>query len=143
MAAKSSYQTYLMYKATTDATAYTKLIDIKNFPDLGGSPERLESTTLSDPMQTFVEGIQQLDELQFNANYDKTVMTTLNGLKGQELDYAVWFGATTSNNVVTPSGTDGKFSFKGTLSAFASGKGVNEVREISITISNTTPISFA
>lgn len=36
----STYKTYLMYKSTTSATAYTKLIDIKNFPDLGGEPER-------------------------------------------------------------------------------------------------------
>lgn len=36
----STYKTYLMYKATSAATQYTKLIDIKNFPDLGGEPER-------------------------------------------------------------------------------------------------------
>lgn len=31
----SSYKTYLMYKAS-DSGTYTKLIDIKDFPDLGG-----------------------------------------------------------------------------------------------------------
>lgn len=36
----STYKTYLMYKATTAATQYTNLIPIKNFPDLGGEPER-------------------------------------------------------------------------------------------------------
>lgn len=36
----STYKTYLMYKATTAATTYTKLCDIKSFPDLGGEPER-------------------------------------------------------------------------------------------------------
>ena len=45
----STYKVFLM-KKTTDA--YEKLIDIKDFPDLGGAPEMLETTTLSDRMQT-------------------------------------------------------------------------------------------
>ncbi len=38
--ATSSYKTFLMYKK---ASAYEKLVDIKDFPDLGGSPEMLET----------------------------------------------------------------------------------------------------
>ena len=36
----STYKTYLMYKSTSSAETYTKLCDIKSFPDLGGEPER-------------------------------------------------------------------------------------------------------
>ena len=50
-------------------TDYEKLIDIKEFPDLGGDPEMLETTTLSDNMQTYIAGIQSLDALSFTANY--------------------------------------------------------------------------
>ena len=39
------------------AGSLTKKIDVKDFPDLGGSPEMIETTTLSDPMQTFILGI--------------------------------------------------------------------------------------
>ena len=48
----SSYKTYLMHKAS-GAMQYTKLIDIKSTPDgIMGSPNMLETTTLSDPQQT-------------------------------------------------------------------------------------------
>ena len=65
--ATSSYKTFLMIKREN---AYEKLVDIKDFPDLGGSPEMLETTTLSDPMQTYIEGIQSQDALEFTINYD-------------------------------------------------------------------------
>ena len=57
----STYGISLMYKET--GSTYTKLIDIKDFPDLGGAPEMLETTTLSDSMQTYIPGIQTLDAL--------------------------------------------------------------------------------
>mgnify|MGYP003187542440 FL=1 len=47
----STYMIFLMKKASTGDT-YEKVIDIKDFPDLGGAPEMLETTTLSDKMQT-------------------------------------------------------------------------------------------
>lgn len=46
----STYKVFLMHKAGSEGT-YTKLIDIKEFPDLGGEPEMLETTTLSDNMR--------------------------------------------------------------------------------------------
>ena len=57
-----------MKKGSTGNT-YEKLIDIKEFPDLGGDPEMLETTTLSDKMQTYIAGIQSLDALSFTSNY--------------------------------------------------------------------------
>lgn len=129
-----------MYKASASAD-YTKLVDIKEFPDLGGEPELLETTTLSDGMQTFIPGIQQLDSMTFTANYTKTDYTTLKGLEGTEKSYAVWFGGTVSGTTVTPTGTDGKFEFDGQLSVYANGGGVNEVVNMSITIAPSTPIT--
>ena len=67
----STYKVFLMHKASSEGT-YTKLIDIKEFPDLGGEPEMLETTTLSDNMQTYIAGIQSMDGLSFSANYDMT-----------------------------------------------------------------------
>ena len=58
----STYRVFLMKKGSTGNT-YEKLIDIKEFPDLGGDPEMLETTTLSDKMQTYIAGIQSLDAL--------------------------------------------------------------------------------
>ena len=141
----SSYKTYLMHKAS-GATQYTKLIDIKSTPDgIMGSPHMLETTTLSDPQQTFIEGIRQVDSsgFEFTANYTKTDFTTVNALKGLDHDYAVWFGATTTNNVDTPDGSNGKFSFKGMINASPNGVGVDEVVEMTISIAPTTAVTFA
>lgn len=44
----TTYQTYLMHGTSG---SYTKLCDIKEFPDLGGEPEQVEITTLSDSMR--------------------------------------------------------------------------------------------
>lgn len=136
----STYKIFLMMK---EDTSYEKLIDIKDFPDLGGSPEMLETTTLSDKMQTYIPGIQSLDALEFTANYTKEDFTKLKALEGVEHEFAVWFGGTEEANVLTPTGTDGKFQFKGQLSAFPVGGGVNEVVDMTVTIAPSTPISMA
>ena len=135
----STYKVFLMKKGT--GSVYEKLIDIKDFPDLGGAPEMLETTTLSDSMQTYIPGIQSLDALEFGANYTKADYDRLKELEGQEEEYAVWFGGTETGGVVTPTGTDGKFNFKGQLSAFPVGGGVNEVVGMTITIAPSTPIT--
>ena len=45
----NTYKTFLMQGATTGgSTTWTKLLDIKDYPDLFGSPEKLEKTTLGD-----------------------------------------------------------------------------------------------
>lgn len=136
----STYKIFLMMK---NSSTYEKLIDIKDFPDLGGSPEMLETTTLSDKMQTYIPGIQSLDALEFTANYTKEDFTKLKALEGQEKEFAVWFGGTEEGNVLTPTGTDGKFQFKGQLSAFPVGGGVNEVVDMTVTIAPSTPITMA
>ena len=138
----STYKVFLMKKGSSDDT-WSKLVDIKEFPDLGGEPEMLETTTVSDNMQTYIAGIQSLDGLTFTANYDKEDFQTLKALEGKENDYAVWFGGTGDAGSLTPDGSNGKFSFKGQLSVFPVGGGVNEVVDMSITIAPSTPITFA
>ena len=125
----STYGISLMHKSASD---YTKLVDIKDFPDLGGAPEMLETTTLSDSMQTYIPGIQSSDALEFTANYTKADFDKLKALEGTSADYAVYFGE---------NGTDGKFLFTGALSVHPVGGGVNEVVSMTITIVPSTPIT--
>lgn len=136
----STYKIFLM--SSTDGTKYEKLIDIKSFPDLGGAPEMLETTTLSDAMQTYIPGIQSLDALEFEANYTKDDFTKLKALEGKEQQYAVWFGGTGEGETLTPTGSDGKFKFKGQLSVYPVGSGVNEVVNMNINIAPSTPITL-
>ena len=117
--ATSTYMTFLMHKKET---AWEKLLDITEFPDLGGDPELLETTTLSDKMQTYVNGVQSNDE-------------------GKNEEYAVWFGGTETASSPTPTGSEGKFKFAGELSVYVTGGGVNEVRGMAITIAPSTPIT--
>ena len=134
----STYKVFLMKQS---GTTWSKLIDIKDFPDLGGAPEMLETTTLSDNIQTFIPGIQQGDTLDFRANYTKTDYTTLKALEGSSLKLAVWFGGTESNGTVTPTGVDGKYEFDGQLSVYIVGGGVNEVVDMTISIARSSTIS--
>ena len=138
--ASSSYRTFLMKKGT--GSTYEKLVDIKDFPDLGGAPEMLETTTLSDNMQTYVEGIQSLDALEFTINYDLETYKTLQAMKGVETEFAVWFGGTGDGANLVPTGSEGKFNFKGYLTPRVVGKGINEVKEAIVSIAPSTPISL-
>ena len=135
----STYKIFLMQK---NEDAWEKLIDIKEFPDLGGTPEMLETTTLSDKMQTYIPGIQSIDALEFTSNYTLADYKKLKALEGQDKEYAVWFGGTEAGDTVTPTGSDGKFKFNGQLSVFPVGGGVNEVVDMTITIAPSTPISM-
>ena len=137
--ATSSYKTFLMHKK---GEAYEKLVDIKDFPDLGGAPEMLETTTLSDSMQTYIEGIQSQDALEFTINYELDTYKTINDMKGIETEFSVWFGGDEAGGELTPTGVDGKFNFKGYISARITGKGVNEVKEATISIAPSTPITL-
>ena len=139
MSATSTYKSFLMVK---NSSTYEKLIDIVSYPDLGGAPEMLEATTLSDPMTVNILGIQSLDALEFECNYDLADYTKLKEMEGEDKEFAVWLGGTESNGTVTPTGADGKFEFGGQLSVFVNGGGVNEVRKMTVSIAATTAIKL-
>ena len=133
----STYKTFLM---TKEANKWKKVIDIKEFPDLGGTPEMIDITTLSDKVQRNIPGVQSLDALEFTANYTLTDYKALKALEGTEKEFAVWFGGTESGDTVTPNGSDGKFKFKGQLSVYTNGGGTNEVVEMTISIAASSAI---
>lgn len=129
----SSYNARLM-KGTGATPTWSKLIDVKTTPQLGGAPELLETTTLSDNMQTYISGIQATEAMTFTTNYTKTDYTTLKALENTTGDYAVWFGN-------AGDGADGKYKFKGQLSVFINEAAVNAVVEMTITIVPSTVIT--
>lgn len=136
----NTYQTYLM--KSDDGSTYTKLLDIKSFPDLMQGPNNLETTSLSDAMKTYIPGLKDPgDALEFTANYTASDFSTVNGLEGTEKYYAVWIGA--SGTPLTPDGNMGKFSFKGYAYATKNGAGTDEVQEMTVGIIPSTPITFA
>ena len=139
MGAISTYKIFLMKKAA--GSAFEKLIDIISFPDLGGQPEMLETTTLSDGMQTYIPGIQSRDALEFECNYTKDDYEKIKALEGTEGEFSIWLGGTVANGVATPTGSDGKYDFKGYPSVYINGGGVNEVVKMTVSIAPSSAIT--
>ena len=137
----STYKTYLMYRTTTNGD-YTKLCDIKSFPDLGSEPERIDVTTLSDRVRKFCAGVQDMRSFSFDANYIATDFNKINELSNHQYDYAVWLGASTSNGVDTPDGSDGKWSWTGDIYVFKDGGNVNAPQDMTITAFPSTEFAY-
>ena len=110
----------------TSAASLSKVVDVKDFPDLGGAPEILETTTLSDQMQTYIMGIQSADMMEFTCNYTKAVFQAVLADANKNLYYALDFG------------TEGTFEWQGQHSAWVVGAGVNAVTEFKIGIAPST-----
>ena len=145
----NSFGTYLVVKGTyatnawtLNGSTYSKVCDIKSFPDLGGKPEKLPSTTLSNGMGTGVNGIEDVGELNFTANYTLDDYKKLDALEGKEATFGVWFAHEGMTEISPENAVDGRFEWNGVLHCFVTGKGVNEVKEISIIISNQTEIKL-
>jgi hypothetical protein len=138
----STYKIFLMQKSSGTGTNYTKLIDIASFPDLGGAPEMLETTTLSDGAQTYIAGIETRDAMEFECNYTKEDYDKLKALEGTEGSFSIWIGGTVASGVVTPTGSDGKYDFKGYPSVYINGGGVNEVVKMTVSIAPSSAITI-
>lgn len=136
----STYKTFLM--KSTDGSAYTKLVDIKDYSDLLGEPDTIEVTTLSQRMRTYVEGLLDNDNITFTCNYTKNDFTTCKALEGVVGHYAVWFGGTGEGDGLTPNGEDGKFKFDAYLSVGVPGKGVGDAREFTVILTPISEITF-
>lgn len=73
----------LSYKASAEGETYTALTNLQEIPDLGGSAEAIEITTLADAAHVYRDGLLDYgDSLEFKFLYDKTQFTTLSGLEG-------------------------------------------------------------
>ena len=127
--ALNTYGITLQWGATADAVA--KVVDIKDFPDLIGDPEMLETTTPSDAQVTNIPGIKGSDMLTFTCNYTSADFKAVNDDAETPLFYALEF-------------SDGsKFTWQGQHTCGMPGKGVNEVVEFTINIAASTAVTFA
>ena len=118
-------------KMGESAEAVEKVVDIKDFPDLIGDPNMLETTTLSDEAVTNIPGIRSSDMLTFTCNYTKADFTAVNEKANTPMYYALEF-------------SDGsKFTWQGQHTCGVPGKGVDEVIEFTINIAASTAVEFA
>ena len=119
-------KTFLMHKNAEGKWA--KLVDITKYPQIGGEPERIEVTRLTDTKKRYINGLQDSQSLGFEANYLKEDYAKLNELAGSLETFRLCFG----DNL----GTDGCWEWSGKLSVTISEGESNAARKMSFTISD-------
>lgn len=134
----STENTFLMH--STDGTAYTKLVDIKEFPDLGAAPSTIDVTTLSDHQKMYINDLLDTGTLEFNCNYVKADYETLSALSGKKGEkYAIWFGVDASGE---PDGNYGKFTFRGELSVWVKGGSTSASVDMGVAIAPSSEVTL-
>ena len=100
-------------KGITIKVAENLLTNLQEIPELGGTRESVEITTLGDDAHMYTDGILNYgDNISFKFLYEKEQFTTLNGLKGTQ-------------NVVVTLPDASTCTFTGTCSVKLDGVGIN------------------
>lgn len=114
-----------------EAADYTELENLQEIPELGGTAESIEVTTLADEAHMYIDGILNYgDSLAFKFLYEKEQFTTLNGLDG-----AIGW------KVELPDGA--ACTFTGTASAKLDGVGVNAALTYTLAIKPNSKMEWA
>ncbi len=58
------------YKTSTSGNTYTDLPNLQTTPELGGTPEKIDVTTLADSFRRYVNGVKDYGDLDFVFLYD-------------------------------------------------------------------------
>lgn len=132
MSAKAHNTIGTILKFGTTAGSLTELCKIKTTPQLNGEREQIESTDLTDTAQTFVPGVQSVENMQFTANFTLAAYTSLkaNALTDGffEIDF-VSAGA--------------KATWEGQYDVYVNETEVNGLIEMTITVYPSTVVTIA
>ncbi|MBR4407251.1 MAG: phage tail protein [Clostridia bacterium] len=108
-----------------------ELTNLQEIPELGGSAEAIEITTLADAAHVYTDGILNYgDSLAFKFLYEKTQFTTLNEATGSQ----EW-------KVELPDGATCEFS--GTCSVKLDGVGVNAALTYTLSVKPDSEMVWA
>lgn len=119
----------LSYK--NGGSSYTALTNLQEIPDLGGSTEAIEITTLADAAHMYTDGLKDYgDSVEFKFLYEETQFSTLNGLSGS-----------TEWQVKLPD--QSTCSFSGTSSVKLDGVGVGAALTYTLAIKPNTEMAWA
>lgn len=122
---------------STDGSSYTKVICIKDFPDIDNAQkDQVETTTLCDSTHQNIDGLGNLpDELEFTANYDSSDWTSVQSIITTDAGEGYW-GVRIGNS-------GKKWLFKATARLSLVGGGVGDVLEMKIILTPKSAISVA
>ena len=119
----------LSYK--NGGSSYTALTNLQEIPDLGGSTEAIEITTLADAAHMYTDGLKDYgDSVEFKFLYEETQFSTLNGLSGS-----------TEWQVKLPD--QSTCTFSGTSSVKLDGVGVGAALTYTLAIKPNTEMAWA
>ena len=120
----------LSYKKS-GGSSYTALTNLREIPDLGGSTDAIEITTLADAAHTYTDGLKDYgDSVEFKFLYEETQFSTLNALNGS-----------TEWQVKLPD--ESTCSFSGTSSVKLDGVGVGAALTYTLAIKPNTEMAWA
>lgn len=119
--------TKLGYKKKSGSpSTYTDLTGLKEIPELGVEPEKVENTCLSDKVKKYENGIGDAGELEFKFKYENSSETS----PYRVLRKAQEDGEILSFEETLPDGT--KFNWDAQVSVKLGGGGVNGVIEFTL-----------
>lgn len=117
----------LGYKASGSAE-YTELAGLKEIPEIGSTPEKVENTTLKDKVKKYEMGIGDPGEMVYKFKYDNTSADSPYR-KFREMEAS---GGTYDFQETDADGT--KIQFSAQVSTKRTGGGVNGVIEFNVTM---------
>ena len=65
MAGLLSLNTKIGYKSGAEASTYADIPNLTEVPEIGGSPEKVDVTTLADNAKRYINGIKDYGDLDF------------------------------------------------------------------------------
>ena len=98
---------------------YTDLPGLKELPDMGTDPEKVENTCLTDSVKQYENGIGDAGDLAYKFRYDNSAYRILRGI--QDSGEAADFRETLKDGTTT--------EFKAQVSVKRNGAGVNGAME--------------
>lgn len=118
----------LGYKAEKGTASYTDLPGLKEIPDWGSDPEKVDNTCLTDAYKQYEMGIGELGDVKYKFKYDNSKTDTpYRTLKALSDSKEVGFFEETLKD-----GT--KIDFSAQVSVKRTGGGVNGVIELEVTM---------
>ena len=127
----------LEYKKKSDtSTTYTKLEGLKEIPEMGTNPEKVENTCLSDKIKQYEMGIGDPGDIVYKFRYENNSDTS---------PYRLMRAAELSGDVLSFKETlkDGTTTaFDGQVSVKRTGGGVNGVIDFDLTIALASELSI-
>lgn len=122
----------LSYSTTVDGT-YTDLNDLQGIPALGGTPEKVEVTTLADEARRYIKGIKSYSDLEFDFLFGTDATSGYTVLSGLEDDGVIYWKVTFKDGTV--------FAFSGEVSTAVQSAAVNAALTFKATITLNSDIA--